>query len=110
MRLNEQRDEFKILMDHFIGNLDESCLMSSDGAIKVISSASKKRTEKSTDDTRESINTVRTGFCSGDQTGYYFLAKEKRIERINFKYLCENFNAPYVSKVIMTPSEYMASI
>ena len=52
VRLNEPRDEFKRLMDHFIGNLDESCLMSSDGAIKVIASAPKKKTEKGTDDTR----------------------------------------------------------
>ena len=52
VQLNEPRDEFKRLMDHFIGNLDESCLMSSDGAIKVIASAPKKKTEKGTDDTR----------------------------------------------------------
>ena len=63
---NEPIDEFKIFMDHFIGNLDESCIIISDGRIKVIASASKKKTEKRTDDTRESITTVRTGFCSID--------------------------------------------
>ena len=31
VRLNEPRDEFKRLMDHFIGNLDESCFMISNG-------------------------------------------------------------------------------
>ena len=31
VRPNEPRDEFKILMDHFIGNMDESCLIFSDG-------------------------------------------------------------------------------
>ena len=67
MQLNELRDEFKILIDHFIGNLDKSCFIISDEEIKVIVSASKKKTEKRTDDTRESITTVRTGFCSGDQ-------------------------------------------
>ena len=79
----------------------------SDGAIKDIASASKKKTEKRTDDTRESITTVRTGFCSGDQAGYYFLAKGKRPERNNSKDLCKNFNAPKGSKLIMTPIAYM---
>ena len=78
---NEPIDEFKIFMDHFIGNLDESCIIISDGRIKVIASASKKKTEKRTDDTRESITTVRTGYCYGDKAGYYFLAKGKRSER-----------------------------
>ena len=107
VRLNEPRDEFKRLMDHFIGNLDESYFMSSDGEIKVIASASKKKTEKMTDDTRDSITTVRTGLCSGYQAGYYFLEKGKILERNNFKDLCKNFNAPKGSKVIMTPSAYM---
>ena len=107
MRLNEPRDEFKRLMDHFIGNLDESCLMSSNGAIKVIALAFKKKTEKRTDETRESITTLRTGFCSDDQAGYFFLAKGKILERNNFKDLCKNFNAPKGSNEIMTPSAYM---
>ena len=81
--------------------------MSFNGEIKVIASASRKKTEKRTNETRESITTVRTGFCSGDQAGCYFLAKGKRIERNNFKDLCKNFNTPKVSKVIMTPSAYM---
>ena len=94
-------------MDHFIGNLDESCFMISDGEIKVIASASKKKTEKRTDDTRESITTVRIGLCSGDQAGYYFLSKVIRLERKYFKDLYKNFNSPKGSIVIMTPNAYM---
>ena len=59
------------------------------------------------DDTRDSITTLRTGFCSSDQAGYYFLARVKRLEKNYFKDLCKNFNAPKVSKVIMTANAYM---
>ena len=94
-------------MDHFIGNLDESCIISSNGEIKVIEPVSNKKIEKRKNDTRESITTVRRGFCSGDQAGYYFLSKVIRLERKYFKDLYKNFNSPKGSIVIMMPNAYM---
>ena len=59
------------------------------------------------DDSRDSITTLRTGFASGHQAAYFFLAKGKRIERGKFKNLHSNMKAPVGSEVIMTPNAYM---
>ena len=107
LRLNQPREQFEPIMDHFISNLDESCLMSSNGKIHVVASRAKMKTEKITDDCRESITTVRTGFTSGHQGAYFFLAKGKKLDRKKFKNLCLFFKAPEGSEVIMTPNAFM---
>jgi hypothetical protein len=106
-RLNQPHEEFKQLIDYFSGNLDESCLMAANGKIHVVASKSKNKTEKIADDCRDSITTLRTGFASGEQGAYFFLAKGKKLDRHKFKNLVKNFDAPEGSEVIMTPNAFM---
>ena len=70
-RLNQPIAEFELLIDHFVGNLDEASLMSNGGVITVVASREKKKTEKRTDNSRESITPICTGFASGNQAAYY---------------------------------------
>jgi len=105
-RLNEPRELFAKVKEYFVGNLDESCLMSANGKILVVASAAKIKTEKISDDCRESITTIRTGFTSGHQAAYYFLAKGKEL-RTKFKNISRHFKAPEGSEVIMTPNAFM---
>ena len=68
VRLNLPADEFEQVKEHFFCNMDESCLLGSDGTVKVIGSASKSKTEKIMGDCRSSITVLRTG-AAGDSSG-----------------------------------------
>ena len=95
------------VIEYFIVNLDESCLMSANGKIYVVASIGKNKTEKISDDFWESITTVRTGFASGQQGAYLFLEKVKNLDRYKFKNLHKNFKAPEGSEVVMTPNAFI---
>jgi len=62
-KMNQPADEHLMSEDHFLGKLDETCLMANaDGSVRVIASLSKKKTEKNTDDSRASIASLRNWF------------------------------------------------
>jgi len=81
--------------------------MSANGKISVVASKAMNKTEKILDDCRESITTVRTGFASGQQGAYFFLAKGIKLDRRKFKNLHKHFNAPEGSEVVMIPNAFM---
>ena len=106
-RVNKPTNKYLELEDHFFGNLDETCLMANaDGTVRVIGSASKKKTEKNTDDSRASITSLRIGLASGAQGPFTFLAKGVRVDRKSISTLLKE-QCPKGSQVIMSPSAYM---
>ena len=110
--LNQPTVEYDKVAHYFFGNTDETCFMANaNGGIKVVVSASKKKTEKIVDDSRASITSLRLGMAAGTQGPFIFLAKSKTIDRKSFRGdLSENSlyrDAPKHSRVIMTPSAYM---
>jgi hypothetical protein len=109
-RLNQPTEEFDELCDHFFGNTDETCYMANaDGGVRVIASASKKKTEKISDDCRASVTSLRLGMASGTQGPFIFLAKGKSIDRKSLRGDLHVTNplVPKHSRVIMTPNVYM---
>ncbi|GFH45620.1 hypothetical protein CTEN210_02094 [Chaetoceros tenuissimus] len=107
-RLNQPSIEFQALKAHFIGNVDESCFLASDGKVRVIASSAKKKTEKITSDTRDSITSIRGANAAGEQFPFLFLLKGKTLkDRSSFKDLHKSYSAPKGSRVFMTPSAYM---
>ena len=66
-RLNHPNEKFVNVIEYFIENLDGSCLISANRNIYVLASSGNNNTEKISDDFRESITTVQTGFASGQQ-------------------------------------------
>ena len=94
-------------MEYFVGNLDESCLMPANGNIYVVASSGKNKTEKILDDFRKSITTVRTGFTSGQQGAYLFLAKGKNMDTYKYQNLHKYFKAPEGYEVVRTPNAFM---
>ena len=99
-------DHYK-LVDQFTINLDESCMVASDGNLHIIASKSKKKSEKNVADSRESITVVRVGSAGGIDGPRFYLAKGKEIELATFKKFTDNYSAPAGSRVIMTPNAYM---
>jgi hypothetical protein len=66
-----------------------------------------KKTEKNTNDFRDSITVIRTGNAAGDQGPQIYLLKGKRMEVSTFKDLHRNHSAPQFSKIVMTPNAYL---
>jgi len=59
VRKAKEEEEFMKLKVCFMVNLDESCFMGSEGVLRVIGSATRKKHEKNTSDSRQSITIVR---------------------------------------------------
>jgi hypothetical protein len=72
-RLNLPSDEYEKVQAHFVGNVDETCMLGNDGTIKIIASRSRSKTEKNTDDFRKSITIVRSGVAAGTSGPWIFL-------------------------------------
>ncbi|KAL9182733.1 hypothetical protein ACHAXT_004012 [Thalassiosira profunda] len=106
-RTPEERAEFESKKDFFTCNLDEMCVIASDGTVRVLGAAEKRKQEKNMADCRDSITTVRV--CSAANVGgpRIFLAKGKTLESETFANFCKHHTAPVGSCVLMTPSAYM---
>jgi hypothetical protein len=104
---NQPSEEFIPVRSHFWANVDETCVLGSEGVIRVIASKHRKKTEKNMNDFRDSITIVRSGCASGESGPWIFLAKGKEMTVNSFRNLCRDHKAPPGSKVIMTPNAYM---
>jgi hypothetical protein len=107
VRLNLPADEFERVKEHFFCRMDESCLLGSDGTVKVIGSASKSKTEKIMGDCRSSITVLRTGAAGGSSGPWIFLAAGKELTCRALKNIDKKDGVPPNSKVYMTPTAYM---
>ena len=105
-RLNKPSNVFKELEEHFWGNLDETCLMSNEGTVKVVAAAEKRKIEKVMDDNRISITAVRVGFASGQQGPVVFLAKGTK-DPPPYAKKCVANTAPSGSFIVMTANVFM---
>lgn len=101
----EDKKAYNKLVDSHMLNLDESCMMASDGTIKVIANVKKRKTEKNNADSRASITVVRVGSAAGVGGPRIFLAAGQKLESDSLKDLPNNHDAPPGSCVVMTPSE-----
>ena len=84
-----------------------SCLMSDNGKIYVVASSGQNNTETISDEFRESITTLQTGFASVQQGEYFFLSKFKNLYRYKFINLHKYLKAPEGSEVFMTPNKFI---
>ena len=112
VRKAKEEEEFMKLKDCFMVNLDESCFMGSEGVLRVIGSAARKKHEKNTSDSRQSITIVRVGSAAGVVEGpHIFLAKgvELTTESMLKKNFARIHKAPIGSFVEMTPNAYMTN-
>lgn len=103
----DELNNHKRVQDAHTYNLDESCVMACEGQLKVLGSSGKKKHEKNTADSRDSITAVRVGSAIGVDGPRIYLAKGKDIELDAFKDFTKHFPAPPGSCVEMTPSAYM---
>lgn len=68
--MNGNSKEFEEVIDYFSLNLDESNFMACEGVLRIVGSAMKKKHEKNTTDSRESVTTVRVGSSAATEVSY----------------------------------------
>ncbi len=90
-------------------NLDETCVLASDGNLRVIADKTRKKQEKNNEDNRGSITIVRVGNAAGDAGPQVYLLKGKSIPHKKLEDL-ERMGAPSGSKVIMMLNAYMTDV
>lgn len=94
-------------MDHFILGGDETCLLASDGTVRIIGDAEKRKHEKNGGNGRASITMYRTGSAAGATGPTSFLPPGiKRKTGFNDDFLTRNGCAPG-STIVMTKTGYM---
>jgi hypothetical protein len=106
-RLDLPAEEFDEVKEHFFCHMDESCLLASNGTLRVIGAASKSKTEKIMEDCRASITVLRTDAAGGFSGPWIFLAAGKQITSRALRSIDKMLGVPPNSKVYMTPSAYM---
>ena len=99
-----RKEEYNKIADNFTVNLDESCMMASDGTVKVVANTNKKKTEKNKDDCRDSVTVVRVGSAANVGGPRIYLAKGKELISRSLSDMVNNLDAPPGSCVIMTPN------
>jgi len=104
--LNLSAEKFNDLRPHFIVNVDETCVMASEGTVKVIGDEDREKHTKNICDNKDSITIVRVGNAGGTNGPLIFLAKGQRMDVKALENL-EDLGAPKGSKIIMTPNAYM---
>ena len=105
--LNGNSDDFKKMEDFFVLNLDESNFMASEGVIRVIGNIKKKKQEKNTSDSRDSVTCVRIGSAGGTEGPRVYLGSGQKLQYKSLKDFRKNHKSPPGSHIKMTPSAYM---
>ena len=105
----EERAALKKLKNFFTLNLDESCVMASEGIVRVLGNKEKKKQERTIQDNRESITTVQAGSTGNIDGPRIYLAKCKECDLESFNNFCDHYDSPPGSCAEMTPNAYMTN-
>jgi hypothetical protein len=101
-------DIFDSLIEHFQLNLDETCVMASDGTLKIVAGHHSKM-EKRSDDSRLSLTAIRIGSAGGSEGPWIFLYKGKahQYRSLSDKNLVKRHGAPVGSTCHPSPNAYL---
>ena len=99
---------FKDLMIHFVIGGDETCLLASDGSVKIIGDAEKRKHEINTGNSRTSITIYRTGSVAGATGPTGFLPPGVRRKTGYTDAFLERHGCAKGSTIVMTKTGYMA--
>ena len=76
--VDQPAEKFKLLRAHFQLNLNEECVMGSEGTVKVIASVFGKKVQKNMDDYKGSVSVIRVGSAAGvEGPGNFFVRGKK---------------------------------
>lgn len=105
--LNADVPDFESIIDHFVSNLDEECVMASGYNKTVVGSKSKVKHDDTRGTSRISITLVRCGNAAGNSGPTFFLLAGKHRKPAYTPAFLEEFGAAPQSDIVMTPSAFM---
>ena len=108
--VNLPAEDFKLVCAYFQMNLDEECVMGSDGSVKVVASIFGKKVQNNMDDFRDSVTIIRIGSAGGSEGPVIFLCTAKDKSGIPKQLqgdLSKKYGLPKGSCVIFTPTAYL---
>ena len=100
-------DGYAELAEHFWWNLDEMCMLASDGNDRIIGDAGKRKHEIESSSSRVSITILRCGSSFGVNGPVFFLLSGRRRPRPFTEVFLRQHGAPPGSAVIMTENAFM---
>jgi hypothetical protein len=77
---NLPAEVFHPIKSHFICNVDETCIMGSVGALKIIGGGKRRKHNKNVEDYHDSITLARVGNAGRTSGPFIFLAKGKTMD------------------------------
>eukprot|EP00957_Ditylum_brightwellii_P127210 9699628-Ditylum_brightwellii.AAC.1 len=80
MRRNGNSAEFFHLCHHFMENVDEACIMASEGELNVVGDAKTKKSDKCVGDSQFSLTMVCSGTAAGQSGPFLFLGTRKHMK------------------------------
>ncbi len=110
---NNNLAKYTQVEDFFCLNLDETNFMASEGTLHVVGNKNKKKQEKNSNDSQDSIMNVRIGSAAGTEGPCIFLAKGKSLKtHPSFKpdNFTKSYKSPPGSHIVMTPSVYVTDM
>ena len=75
--------EFVALKHHFIGNVDEACIMANDENLFVVGEEGTKKSNKDVMDSRYSITMIRSGTAANASGHFLFLGCGKEMKSVS---------------------------
>lgn len=97
---------FSEVAHYFLVGGDETCLLASDGEVRIIGDKQKKKHEKRKDDSRMSITLYRTGSVAGNGPCAFLMAGQRRRPGFDDDFLMRH-GAAAGSTLVMTESGFM---
>ena len=102
---------FEKLFPHFLQNLEETCLMRSDGVLKVIDNGDQNHHDKNFKDDRYSITMLRSGSAAGSYGTVCFIENGKEVNKyFTAQKLVQKYGLPEVSAVFINEICYIDDV
>ena len=105
-RCNVTGKPFSEVAHYFLVGGDETCLLASDGEVRIIGDKQKKKHEKRKEDSRMSITLYRTGSVAGNGPCAFLMAGQRRRPGFDDDFLMKH-GAAAGSTLVMTESGFM---
>ena len=106
--VNTPTELFVTLHPHFQLNIDETCFMCSEGSLKIIGDAERKRHDKNVSDQRMSITVLRCGSAAGTHGPVIFVMSGNKVPRtFSGNRLHKIYGLPEGSCVLVNDNAYM---
>jgi hypothetical protein len=103
-------DKFASLIEHFQLNLDETCVMASDGILHIVA-RHRSKMEKRSDNSRLSLTAIRIGNAGGSEGPWIFLYKGRahQYRSLSENNLVQKHGAPLESTCHLSPNAYLTN-